>query len=72
MKMLEVGSIMILLILTACSIAGVICAQFLGPNNPIEQVVEEIIQEEIAAYADASQETNSSNKSEQKQQGQIK
>ncbi len=58
MKLLDVGSIVIVSIVIAACVAGIISRCFLGNDNPIEQASEELIYQETGERVDLSPEVD--------------
>lgn len=60
MKLYEIGSLVILIIVAACAIAGAISVKFFGPDNLIEEISEEVIEQETGIHVDISPESSPS------------
>ncbi len=54
MKMFDLSLLIIVGIVIICTIGGLVSICFLGPNNPIEEIAEEVIKDETGIVVDLS------------------
>ncbi len=52
MKFKEIGTFILIGIVIVCGIVGITSTYFLGPDNPIEEVAEDVIEEETGKKVD--------------------
>ena len=58
MKMYELGTIIIVTVVSICIAAGLLSRIWLGPDNIVEQEAEKIIEEETGIHIDLSPDIN--------------
>lgn len=58
MKFYDLSIIIIVAIVVTAAVVGIVSSKMLGPDNPVEEVAEEVIQAETGLKIDLSPETS--------------
>lgn len=54
MRLLDIGSVIIVVIVVSACIAGIVSKHYLGNDNFVEQTAEDVIQQETGVEVDLS------------------